>query len=263
MLKNVGDVVQHFKRFFDKFSVQLSNYSLLVETEKEKTLFTDERMNPRTFAFYSMMKKDVGGEIRPAPPKVQYFDFSGLKKRGSYQVDECYSVDINSAYLQVLLNEGIITETTFNKIQSATTKSKTAKQDRLKSVGMFARVKCTILFSGDDEKITTEENFYSWVFYTACHKTGEAMEKVKKEMKNEFLLYWVDGIFLTGNPEKAVSILSGLNFPAKIELIKNLRVEEGSVIYEKDGKTKILFLPRTNKTDANEFRKKTGRAIKL
>jgi hypothetical protein len=209
-----------------------------------------------------MMKKDVGGEIRSIPDRIKYFSFAGLKP--GEEIERCYSVDINSAYLQVLKNEGIITENTFKLINDKTKVSAEAKIDRLKSVGMFARNPLEIIYKNKKVFLCEpDENPYSWVFFEACKKTTDAMEKIKKEMKKEFILYWVDGIFLRGNQDRAVNILGELNFPAKIEIIDNLRVIDGAVIYLKDGKEKMLFLPSSQKESHKEFIQKTKHATIL
>jgi hypothetical protein len=252
MLKPVADLVEHFSMYEQNFDVRLTNYSISVETNSEKYQFSDEPMSVQAFAMHAVINKDVGGEIRPMPERVKYFDFSGLKK--IEQIPICYCVDINSAYLKSLEIEKIITPETFNTIDQKSRANKHAKINRLKAVGLFARAPTLIHYRGGEvEEITTKENPFAWVFFQACKTTGDAMMKIKKAEKNNYLMYWVDGIFVKENPEQAAAYLNKLGFECKIEKIENLRVLEGCVIYEKDGKSKFLFLPKSEKTNNHEF----------
>ena len=252
MLRPVADLISHFTLYERNFDVRLTNYSITVETNTEKYLFADEPISVQAFAMHAVINKDVGGEIRTAPRHIKYFDFSGLKD--PEPIEECYCVDINSAYLKSLQLEGVISPETFKSIDEKSRKSKHAKMNRLKAVGLFARQPTVINYrAGQVEEITTKENPFSWVFFQACKTTGDAMEAIKKAQTNEFLMYWVDGIFLKSNPEAAVEYLNSIGFECKIEIINNLQIIEGAVIYEKEGKTKLLFMPQSEKINNREF----------
>jgi hypothetical protein len=262
MLKPVTDIVAHFQLFESNFDVRLTNYSITLETNFEKYFFADEPISVQAFAMHATINKDVGGEIRPVPARIKYFDFSGLKN--TEQIEKCYCVDINSAYLKALQLEGIITPETFKSIDEKSRASKHAKINRLKAVGLFARQPTTISYrAGEVEEITTKENPFSWVFFQACKTTGESMEAIKKAEKNNFLFYWVDGIFLKENPENAVNYLNSLGFECKIEEINNLKTIENAVIYEKEGKSKFLFMPQSEKINNANFVDRLNRAKTL
>jgi hypothetical protein len=222
-----------------KFSMKITNYTISAEVEGEKYFFADEPMNKTAFVFYNMMKKDVAGEIQPEAQNVKYFDFSGVQ--AGDKIKSCYCVDINSAYLSVLKNEGIISKATFNKINERTRKNEKVKMDRLKSVGMFASNPSIIEFKNwEAANITTNKNPFSWVFYRACQKTNEIMTEC---IKDNFLFYWVDGIFVRDNPQEIKEKIEKLGYACKVEKIDNLEVFEKNIVYYKNGKEKILFLP--------------------
>lgn len=250
--KDIQEVIEHYSSIYPEFTVSVGNYSTKIETPEEKILFSDTEMRIQAFSFYQKIKKDVGGEIRNVNERIKFFSFGKLKE--GQKIESCYSVDINSAYLTALRNENVITENTFQEINEATRKSKIAKTDRLKAVGMFAKNNMIVSYKdGNPVSVTVPENPYSWVFFLACQKTTEAMQEIIKEMKREFILYWVDGIFLRENPERAVEILKKLNFESKIEKVENLRVVNSSVLYTKEGEEKILFLPKNQKSDKKEI----------
>jgi hypothetical protein len=257
--KNLSEVIDYFADTGVPFTLEASSYSIKVEQDGEKYFFSDTLGGLKPLIYYKKIEKQIQGEIREIPNGINYYDFSGIEKSMPKQ---SFCVDINSAYLKSLLIENVIDQELFSEINFASKKSKSAKMDRLKAVGLFA--KNSLVFQHNGEKIidiTQKTNPYSWVFFTACKKTTEAMKIVKKEMKDDFQMYWVDGIFLKNRPDKAIEILGNLGFESKIEKITNLRKTEKCVFYEKDGKKKFLFLPKTNSMEISEFKNKIKNAI--
>ena len=221
------------------FTMKITNYTISAEVEGEKYFFSDEPMNKTAFIFYNMMKKDIGGEIRSEAQNIKYFDFSGVQTGD--KIKQCYCVDINSAYLSVLKREKIISPQTFKKINDRTKKNDKTKMDRLKAVGMFASNPSIIDFKNwEAAEISTNKNPFSWVFYEACQKTNNIISNC---INNNFLFYWVDGIFVKENPREIKEKIEKMGYSCKIERINNLEVFEKNIIYEKNGKEKILFLP--------------------
>ena len=82
-------------------------------------------------------------------------------------------------------------------------------------------------------------------------------------MKNEFIFFWVDGIFIRGDPERAMQIFDSLGLPAKIEKITELKKGKNFLIFKKDGEQKILFLPKSKKHEKKELIHLVKSAIKL
>lgn len=234
------------------FTLKLTNYTATMETDTKKYIFASEQIDKKTFQFFNLINKDLGGELREAPAKLKYYDFTGIKEN---YIENCFCVDINSAYLQVLKNEKIITEKTFSYIDSESRKTKGAKMARLKSVGLFAKNPVSMIYENNEIKeLKQERNPFSWVFFLACQKTGEAMEIIKNEFPQDYLFYWVDGIYIKKNPEKIRKRLLQLGFPSKIENIKNLEKSEKNICYKKDKEEKILFLPKTYGEEIQEIK---------
>jgi regulatory protein YycI of two-component signal transduction system YycFG len=92
------------------------------------------------------------------------------------------------------------------------------------------------------------------------------MEICKKELGDDFLFYWVDGIFFRNNKEKIpiiLEILKTLGFKSKLENVSNLRKSEKTLLFNKDGKEKILFLPQTNFEEMKEIKINLGKYTTL
>lgn len=248
LFENLSDLLPEFCQTYRDFTVTITNYSSKIETKDRKFLFTDGTGGAAPFIYHNQIKSQIGGEIRQYDRNFKYYDFSGIKPDQTFQ--DVFCVDINSAYLTVLRNEQIIDEKLYRDILKKT-KDPRKKMDRLKAIGMFARNQIVINFkNGEKQDIDPpKRNPYAWVFFTACKKTSEAMEVVKKEMRKDFLFYWVDGIFLKGNPDRAVEILKNLNFESKIELVSEIECFDNSIVFVKDEKEKLLFLPKNQKEE--------------
>lgn len=245
-LKRISEIIDQAKDEADNFTVKFTSTSACLEIAQEKIWFINSEASLRAIKLHNRIKKEIGDLHADVEQKADFYDFSGIKKPPK----SCYSVDINSAYLSVLKNEGLIKHDTFTAIIKATSTPAT-KIDRLKAVGMFATSKIEMEFiGGEPEKIALKENPQNWVFWLCCQKTTEAMKKVREKMPGEYLAYWVDGIFLKDNPYKAQEILKELGFNSKIEKITELKKGKKSLTYKKDGVKKILFLPQKN----DEFR---------
>jgi regulatory protein YycI of two-component signal transduction system YycFG len=132
---------------------------------------------------------------------------------------------------------------------------------------MFASNPMKLIFeNGEITDFEQKRNPFAWVFFLACQKTGEAMELCKKELADDFLFYWVDGIFFRNNKEKIAKIteiLKTLGFNSKLENVSNLRKSEKTLLFNKDGKEKILFLPQTNFEEMKEIKMKLGKYTTL
>jgi hypothetical protein len=243
LLSNLNDLIDYYSD--EKiFKIRLTNYSTKITVNDESIFLSDSKPDKEVFMLYNKMKSEILGEMRNEEKNYKYFCFSGLRNFSG----DCSSVDINSAYLTVLKNEKIISEKTYNDIFKRTQGKK--KENRLKAVGMFAKNPTEIVYyNGKPFSIINKRDIYSWVFFLAVSETYKAMEAVKKELKREFLFYWVDGIFLRKNENKAIQILKDLNFESKIENIEKLENNDGIITYFKDQKEKMLFLPKNQKEE--------------
>ena len=237
------EIINYFNQNFDSWRLKVTNYTSEVTAGENKYFFTNSPMSKKVFIYYNMIKGQIKGEVRDIEKDFQYYSFNGLEK--AEKQESFYCVDINSAYLSVLLKEGIIDKERFELINKVA-----KKQHRLKAVGMFAKEPIFINYE-NQIPVSYEKNpdAYKWVFYLCVRETRLAMEKVKELMNDEFILYWVDGIFLKGNPEKAIQILKDCGFESKIEKITDFKIHEKHLSFKKDGEQKILFLPRTRKVE--------------
>ena len=247
-LESIEQVMNEMNDQFSEYEMTVTTSSIRIESGSEKYLFMEDTGNLRPVFYHNQIKKQIGDIHADIEKNAIFYDFSKSRKLP----EKCFCVDINSAYLTVLKNEKLIDQKLFAQILLQTKKG-SRKMDRLKAIGLFASNKITMkVENGEIKNVKTQENPQNWVFWLCCQKTTEAMINVKNELLKDFLFYWVDGIFLKDNPEKAVEILKEMGFNSKIEHISELKNHGKYLSYKKDGKKKMLFLPKNN---AGEIRK--------
>lgn len=250
-LKKISEIIDQAKKQSPDFSLSFTSSSASLEILNNKFWFIDQSSNTRALRIHNRIKKEIGDTHADIEQKADFFDFSGLSKNTP---KNCYCVDINSAYLTVLKNENLIQAKTYEQILKST-QGKNKKIDRLKAIGLFASCKIKMEYiAGEPQNLKLIENPQNWVFWLACQKTTEAMQEIRNKMPEDYLCYWVDGIFLKENPYKAQEILKEMGFNSKIEKITEIKKTDKRLTYFKDGIKKILFLPKKN-PEFKQFKK--------
>jgi hypothetical protein len=242
-LKKISEIIDQAKKQSPEFTLSFTSSSASLDILNNKFWFIDQSSNTRALRIHNRIKKEIGDLHADIEQKADFFDFSGL---GKNTPKNCFCVDINSAYLTALKNEGLIKPNTYEQVMKST-QGKNRKMDRLKAIGLFASCKIKMDYiQGEPQNLKLIENPQNWVFWLACQRTTEAMQKIRELMPEDYLCYWVDGIFLKGNPYQAQEILKEMGFNSKIEKITDLKKTDKRLTYLKDGIKKILFLPKKN-----------------
>ena len=227
------------------YTLKVSNYTLEIVSDIINIQFLHSMRSNRCFAAYAKVKSNVTKHEVPKVKKheLEYFmhDF-----REDYYADHAINIDIKSAYPTVLLNDGYITQETFDYL------SKIPKLDRLAAIGMLASKKYVFNYGGNGEllnfeKITSPlENF----FFHCVKRVGDIMNDLKKLSNADYLFTWVDGIYLKTNDEYLYDIaphLEANKFKYSVDIIHNFRVK---VL---QGKLKIDFWKEDKTKDDREI----------
>lgn len=110
-----------------------------------------------------------------------------------YTIDNVIEADITKAYYRTALNLKLITEDFYNRCLEI------PKNDRLRLIGSIATFK-TIqhyrkgILQEDMTEIIEDENLRE-AWFKICSYVDEAMQVFKACLKDNFLFYWVDGIY--------------------------------------------------------------------
>lgn len=222
LTEDFAPILSHYRRLKLSFVAYLGSRSHKLDFQDRNESFITNRMGKRAFIGFNMITKDLK---RPEisvllsdlkeyiqENKNTYYDVSSYIPE---TITECFLVDINSAYLTVLLNYGIITKNTYNYINA-----KCNKQERLACVGMLAKRKeVFVIKKGEQVDNYPEEAETRYLFNFCIQEVARAMFQVKEMAPEFFIFYWVDGIYL-GNEvfaQKALEYLSSIGLVSKIK----------------------------------------------
>ena len=231
---------------FETFEVELTSKTAKIKTNNENIFFADKSFSNIVFPCFKLLKKEIESTgLNPpfTPPNaVRYYAFNEEIE----DHENIYCIDLNSAYLSSLYILDYISIELFEKL------SKLKKMDRLAVTGMLATSKIKLKYVlgelVETEKIDDNEYLRN-IFFHISKYVGECLYAVKENENENFLFYWVDGIF-TRKPLKSSSlrIISDFGFQYKNENVNSLKVsfEHGykKITMLKDGKKKTFFTPK-------------------
>lgn len=251
----------NFNRILDKYiqtglplEVGLGKYSSYIKTLKNgvKYKFITKLQSKKTFIGYAKILKDLKrDEISVLLSDLNdniHEKNNRYYSQGSFSSEdykEAICVDLNSAYLQALFNLSLITKDTKNWIEKNLNKS-----ERLVCVGMLAKQKEILHFKdGKIQQDYKEPSKNRYIFNAVIQEVSNVMQKVKSNHIDDFIAYWVDGIYLKNEwiAYDVVNEFEKAGFPAKIENITNFKsrfkFNHMEYTYFKEGSYKILNLP--------------------
>ena len=250
-----------FPKLLDSFinmgtplEVGLGKYSsyIITKNSSKKYKFLTKMQSKKTFIGYVKILKDLKRpEVEVVLSDLEdnikesdntYFDY-GKAQNCNHQNAVC--VDLNSAYLQALYNLTLITKDTKDWIEKYLTKN-----ERLVAVGMLAKQKEILEFN--DKQIvseTKEDAKNRFIFNAIIQEVASVMNEVATHHTDDFLAYWVDGIYLK-NEFIAFDVaekFENAGFPCKIEYLEDfegkLSYSHMTYTYSKEGKNKKLEIP--------------------
>lgn len=242
---------EHLKQIGSDFKVVLTSYTSTIEQVKGKTkvkqVYAKEMTPFSVFQLSNKVKKDISESkihIDEIDKKtINYFMFDKMPT-----LKMAYCIDINSAYPTALKNMNLISDKVFENLQEA------EKKDRLKSIGMLATLKQSLEYkSGKAINKSYEINRceYSNYFFAVQKEIGDIISEIKNRYKEYFLFFWFDGIYFHSETPKEILEnilvhLKSIGYESKLEILKNLHTKKNHIIYEKEGKKKILPIIKPN-----------------
>jgi hypothetical protein len=216
----------------------------------------------KVFAAHAKVKKAVKNSGLEMPDltdaDLKYYSISKKLKPGNYGT--VYCIDIKAAYPTALKNIGFIDPETYAYLM------KQDKQTRLTACGMLAGTKHVFKYNGSellDFEIIEKET--KPVFLAAVATIDEILEKTAEIAGNDFLFFWVDGIYLKTDQklQEIRELWRNYCYNFTEEILTNFLVTANNkgklfVNFEKNGKIKQFNLPqpqnKTQKQILREFR---------
>lgn len=250
--ETVNKFVEHHNKLKIPFQMVITRYTTRIISKAYDLHFLKSEQSNKMFMAFNMLKKEVKQKkIKPINNKTLNYFSSNLFKNDFY-ADRIYNIDIKAAYATVLLNDGFITQRTYDYIMTL------PKIDRLAAVGMLAGKKNIFNINAEgkiisDETIISETSDY---FFYCVEKTSELMFEAEQLIGSEaFLFSWVDGIYFLDNESEANNIAARVTdffnnkgFRVSFDILEEFHVINKNDFYKcsykKEGKNKYMNVPK-------------------
>lgn len=157
--------------------------------------------------------------------------------------ENVFEIDIDEAYWKTAHLLGIISDEIYKSGQKGTI----SKQARLTSLGSLAKKTYYYHFKGKQltKKRPPESNpLLENLWFTICKRVSDVMHECIKEIGDEFIFYWVDGIYVQGNTEnlaKCIDIFNKSGYEAKSKRIKSISFHDKGFTCNDFGTSKREF----------------------
>jgi len=234
--------------------VGLGKYSAYILTKNGniKYKFITKLQSKKTFIGYAKILKDlkrpeISVLLSDLEDNVKESNnvFYAQENYSSLDFNNAVCIDLNSAYLQALFNLTLITKETKLWIETKLTKS-----ERMVAVGMLAKQKEILHFNeGKIQQDYKEPSKNRFIFNAVIQEVASIMKQVKLHHLDDFIAYWVDGIYLKNEfiAYDIVEEFEKAGFPCKIENVtefkSRFKFNYMEYTYFKDGVFKVLNLP--------------------
>jgi len=204
------------------YKIRHGTYSTSIIHDNGTKKFATNDYSRRLFAASKMVKKDVlqsdfWNDIKDSKFEKNNYDFN--KDIKFFTGHDTYNIDISKAYATCLITHGLITSKTFDYIYTL------PKEERLICVGMLARSYSEFYYkNGELDDVTFFREETANAFFFLIQEIDSVMKDCKFYLGDNFLFYWVDGIFFKGCTPKSTikkieNVLNCYGYPYKYEKI--------------------------------------------
>jgi len=156
------------------------------------------------------------------PSDIKYVDVS--RKKPNSEFLDCVEIDIDEAYWKTAYSLGVISKSLYR--EGSKENGKISKLCRLISLGSLAKKEYSYFFNGKQLRKTTERSVLTEnIWYSICKRISDVMHEAKLIAGENFLLYWVDGIYVKNDPiviEKIMDCFSSYGY--EVKTIRGLHV---------------------------------------
>jgi hypothetical protein len=180
-------------------------------------------------------------------------DYVAIKKQKSGTViRDLVEIDIDEAYWATAKNLNVLSEKLYHEGSKQT--GKISKLGRLVALGSLAKKEIHYTFNGrqliKQEIVRSKRTENIW--YSICKRLSDVMYEAQKMAGSDFVMYWVDGIYIKNKPEviKSISDLF-ISFGYDVKIRENLEVKyDDQRVYVTDletNKTRPFYIPKKSK----------------
>lgn len=236
------------------FNLYVNTGSSKIEGGMGTPCCTGDKIDLKYLSFIGKVKNSVkqrikSGELkagRPLKEKIDYFAISPIYKTSFKSFDNCYEVDIDSAYWQTAFMKNVITKEIYKQGNDLTKKSKDLKlsqeeRDMLKAVrlislGILAKKTTHYYFDGNKMNpmpdIEDKKTQYFWNLI--CGHVAKVMQDIAFKIQDDYLFYWVDAVFIKGEKlDQVKSIIKEAGYEFKVKKISKITFKKGEIVADK------------------------------
>jgi hypothetical protein len=220
-------IIKQYKEAGLDFQVKHSNYNTQIIGQESVIKFIQTEHSIKVFIAYNkivadLKKSDKTVEILQGDWSTENFDSKNGLKPCSYKT--VLNLDITSAYPYCLFINKLICLDTFNYLMAL------PKNERLPAIGMIAKKSVWIDYQkGKATAWDVKTGEYANIFFFVIQQITDLMAWAADIAGEDFLFYWVDGIFLKPTiSKKKLQEITGIfaeqGYYYKYENVKNFSV---------------------------------------
>ncbi|GAF81597.1 unnamed protein product [marine sediment metagenome] len=198
---NAQKLISELKAEKKDFQVSRTTKSATVSFDDFKYMFADSHFSNKHLNLFQQIKKEVHNNIKNfeiIPPEIQrskYFGIQEFEQIGSgefLKYSDCLEFDINKAYYKALYHFKYISKEFYDKCVEL------PKNIRLALVGTLATQKTVFFYESGELKSyeLKKDDTLRKVFFQLVEYVDRALDYFSKLAGDNFLFYWVDGIYL-------------------------------------------------------------------
>jgi len=237
-----------------EFEVSLTNYTTQIKFADTGEKYLKTFRSRKCFQAYQKIKKDVSRYMRPeiTEDEVRYYNHDITSEVSEAKAIQ---IDLKRAYATVLYNDGYIRPETYEYFNYI------SKQDRLAAVGMLASVKNLFYYNnGVIEEHDLIENPLKSFFFYCVKRVEEIMNVCRMEAVGNYLMTWVDAIYIKddeGLAQEIKRVLLYNGFDCEISYLEEFKCmfqnHKIHVSMVSNGKKKSFYIPHTKNIQANHL----------
>jgi hypothetical protein len=220
-------IIKQYKEAGLDFQVKHSNYNTQIIGQETVLKFIQTEHSIKVFVAYNkivsdLKKSDKTLEILQQDWSTENFDSKNGLKPCKYKT--VLNLDITSAYPYCLFINKLISQDTFNYLMAL------PKSERLPAIGMIAKKSVWIDYNnGKASNWDVKTGEYANIFFFVIQQITDLMAWAADIAGDDFLFYWVDGIFLKPTiSKKKLQEITGIfaeqGYYYKYENVKNFSV---------------------------------------
>lgn len=239
------------KRFLTKnncdFAISRTNRTTKITLNGVKYVYgCGSGFSFKRLTLHSRLKKEIKDNIisknlshltsAESVNNIKYYHFNeNVKFYGIGEViEDCTSFDINKAYYNCAFNKGYISKSFYDECIQLD------KIVRLGLIGSIATKKTTFHYKGGNlvNSDVKEDLELRKVWFSIVKEVDDCLNELSIEFGDDFIFYWVDGIYVKGNKEKHKDLIERISKKYNFEF-KNEPVD-CIVFAQDDNRNKML-----------------------